>query len=465
MRAQLLSHSTPTADVQTSPSNSVDGVKDHRSLAEEVRKDFPALDQRIGEEKPITYLDTAATSQKPQAVLDAIGRYYSHSANVHRGTYAMAAKATEEYEDARKSIAKFIGALPEEVVFTSGATDAINLVAQSWGIANIELGDEIITTAMEHHSNMVPWQLLAKRCGAVVKYVRFGSTGELDLQHFKSLLTPLTKLVAVTHISNTLGCINPVSAIVDAAHRIGALVLLDACQSAPHLKLDVASLGVDFLVASGHKMYGPTGVGFLWARREVLEGMPPWKGGGEMIKEVSLDAEKTTFADIPARFEAGTPPIAQAIGMGAACEYLMSIGMERIEAYERHLANYLWQALSEIEDLQLYGPPPSRGRAALLSFNDASGEEVYPVDIAVAVGEDGFCIRAGRHCAHPVHQALGKRFGSARVSLGIYNTTDDIDRFARSLRENLEMLRDGEGCTFDPEDPDACFCSSDRARS
>jgi len=433
-------------------------------LADQVRADFPALDQTHHEGTPLVYLDTAATAQKPSAVLDAIGHYYGSAANVHRGSYVLAAQATEEYEGARASVAKLIGAkAPEEVVFTSGATEAINLVAQSWGLANLRPGDEVVTTALEHHSNLVPWQLLSKRLGIVVKYARFGPTGELDLEHLESLLTPNTKLVAVTHISNALGSITPVRAVADLAHGVGALVLLDACQSVPHLKIDVASLGVDFLAASGHKMYGPTGIGFLWSRAEILEGMPPWKGGGEMIKEVRLDAEPT-FAPVPARFEAGTPPIAQAVGLGAACEYLMNIGMDRIEAYERRLAAHLWERLAEIEGLALYGPPPERGRAALLTFNDESGE-VYPQDIAMLADEDGFAIRAGQHCAQPVHRELGAAYGSARASLGFYNTFDDIDRFASSLRDNLEMLRSGEGCMFDPENPDACYCSSDRVRS
>jgi len=396
-------------------------------------------------------------------VLDAIGHYYGSAANVHRGTYVLAAQATEEYEGARSSVAKLIGATsPKEVIFTSGATEAINLVAQSWGSANLQPGDEILTTAMEHHSNLVPWQLAAQRTGAVVKYAWVTMEG-LDMEHFKSLLIPnRTKIVAIAHVSNVLGCINPILEVVAAAKKVGARVLLDACQSAPHLPINVERLGVDFLAASGHKMYGPTGIGFLWGKAEVLDAMPPWKGGGEMIKEVTL--EGSTYAEVPARFEAGTPPIAQAVGLGAACEYLMKLGMERIEAYEQQLARHLWDALANIEGLTLYGPPPERGRVALLAFNDSS-EEVYPADIAMLADSDGFAIRAGQHCAQPLHRILGAKYGSARVSLGLYNTVEDVNRFAKSLRTNLEMLRAGEGCMFDPENPDECFCSTDRVRS
>jgi len=267
-------------------------------------------------------------------------------------------------------------------------------------------------------------------------------------------------MVAFCHVSNTLGCINPVKEMAAAAHAVGAKVLLDACQSVPHLKIDVADLGVDFLVASSHKMYGPTGVGFLWGRPEILEAMPPWKGGGEMIKEVHMD--RSFYADVPARFEAGTPPIAQAVGLGAACDYMLRLGMDRIEAYERELSEYLWQAMSRVPGLRLYGPP--RDRCALVAFNDQD-LEVYPQDVAGVLDMDGIAIRAGHHCAQPLHRALGATYGSARVSCAFYTTKEEIDRFVEALEDALETVRSGEGCVFDPDDPEACNCSSSRMRS
>lgn len=410
------------------------------------------------------YLDSGATSQKPKCVMAALNHYYESSANVHRGAYALAERATEAFESARESVARLIGARsPREVIFTSGATEAINLVANSWGSANLGPGDRVVLTAMEHHSNLVPWQLAAQRTGAELLYARVTPGGELDVEHMESLITPATKLVAFTHISNTLGCINPVRRLADAAHAVGALVLLDACQSVPHLPVDVEALGVDWLAASGHKMCGPTGVGFLWGRGEVLDAMPPWKGGGEMIKEVTL--EGSSYAEVPARFEAGTPPIAQAVGLGAACDYLLGIGMERVAAYERELASHLWGALAAVDGLRLYGPPPGRApRAALVAFNDTQ-EGVYPADIALLLDADGYAVRAGHHCAQPLHEALGAPFGSARASLSFYNTRAEVDGFVSALREELEMLRAGEGCVFDPDDPEACFCSSSRMRS
>mmetsp|Transcript_20419 Transcript_20419/g.47779 ORF Transcript_20419/g.47779 Transcript_20419/m.47779 type:complete len:533 (+) Transcript_20419:52-1650(+) len=434
-------------------------------VVDEVRGDFPALQAEAHRGVPLVYLDSAATSQKPRCVLDALNHYYETSANVHRGAYSMAERATEAFEAARDSVARLIGASsPLEVVFTSGATDAINLVVGSWGVANLGTGDEVVLTSMEHHSNLVPWQLAALRTGLVLKYARITQDGELDVEHLESLLTARTKLVAFTHVSNVLGCINPVRRIAEAAHRVGARVLLDACQSVPHLPMNVQELGVDWIAASGHKMCAPTGIGFLWGPQDLLRQMPPWKGGGEMIEQVTF--EGSTYADIPARFEAGTPPIAQAIGLGRACEYLMSIGMDRIEAYERELSQHLWDSMASIEGLRLYGPPPALAeRAALVAFNDTR-EGVYPADIALTVDSDGYAIRAGHHCAQPLHsQVLGEPFGTARVSLSFYNTHADVDGFVSSLRENLEMLRAGEGCVFDPENPEACYCSSARMRS
>lgn len=434
------------------------------SLGEQVKADFPSLQMKAHGRMTLTYLDSAATSQKPKPMVDALEHYYAGAANVHRGAYELSASTTEAFEAARATVGQFIGATsPEEVIFTSGATEAINLVAASWGGKFLQTGDEIVLTVMEHHSNIVPWQLAAQKTGATIRYAQLTNDGELDLQHLKSLLTPRTKLVALTHVSNTLGCINPIHEVSTAAHQVGARVLLDACQSVPHIPINVAELGVDWIVGSGHKMCGPTGIGFLWGQLSLLREMPPWKGGGEMIKEVFL--ETSTFADVPARFEAGTPPIAQAIGLGAACKYLMHLDMRRIESYEKHLAEHLWNSLEAIEGLKLYGPPPRKGnRSALVAFNDTS-DDVYPADVATLLDSDGFAIRSGHHCAQPLHRILGATYGSARASLAFYNTIQDIDRFVDSLKENLEMLRSGEGCMFDPDDPDSCYCGSQRMRS
>ncbi|CAE7477280.1 csd [Symbiodinium natans] len=439
-----------------------DGADD--SLASKVRGDFPALSTEAYPGVPLIYLDSGATSQKPTCVLRALTDYYEHSANVHRGAYALAERATEAFEHARSSVATLIGAgSSQEIIFTSGATDAINLVAESWGSPNLGPGDEVLITVMEHHSNIVPWQLATQRTGATLKHVGVTEEGVLDMEEFHRLLSPRTKMVAFVHISNTLGCINPVKEIAEAAHAVGAKVLLDACQSVPHLKIDVQDLGIDFLVASSHKMYGPTGVGFLWGRPEILEAMPPWKGGGEMIKEVHMD--ESYYADVPARFEAGTPPIAQAVGLGVACDYLLELGMDQVEAHEQSLAKYLWESLAAIPGLRLYGPPASAGpRAALVAFNDTE-PDVYPQDLAGVLDGDGVAIRAGHHCAQPLHRALEATYGSARVSCAFYNTKEEIDKFVQSLTDALEIVRAGEACVFDPDDPESCNCSSGRMRS
>lgn len=306
-------------------------------LGPAIRADFPLLEQQVHDGVPLVYLDSAATSQKPAVVLEAMARHQERdNANVHRGAHALSVRSTDAYEAARDKVAAFVGAASrDEVVFTSGATEAINLVAQTWGRANLGEGDEVVLSVAEHHSNIVPWQLLAAERGVVLRYARLNATEQLDLPHLLTLLGPRTKLVAVQHVSNVLGAVAPVGEIVAAAQGVGARVLLDACQSVPHMPVDVGRLGVDFLVASGHKMCGPTGVGFLWGRGEVLEGMPPWQGGGEMIDQVSVDG--STFLPPPARFEAGTPAITQAIGLGAACDYLRTLGMEAVEEYEHEL--------------------------------------------------------------------------------------------------------------------------------
>ncbi|MEM8780982.1 MAG: SufS family cysteine desulfurase, partial [Cyanobacteria bacterium P01_G01_bin.49] len=329
-----------------------------KTLGTKVRKDFPILQQEI-HGKPLVYLDNAATSQKPVTVLDALTHYYQQdNANVHRGSHSLSVRATESYEGARDKIAKFINAASrQEIIFTRNATEAINLVAYSWALNNLKSGDEIITSVMEHHSNLVPWQIIAKKTGAVIKYVQLTPNEELDLKQFKSLLSRKTKLVTIVHISNTLGCINPVEEIVKLSHEIGGKVLIDACQSIPHTVIDVQAMGCDWLVASGHKMCGPSGAGFLYGRQEILEEMPPFLGGGEMIDQVFLDG--FTYGELPHKFEAGTPAIGEAIALGAAVDYLTEIGMDKIHAYEEELTAYLFRKLEEVPNMKIYGPKPT----------------------------------------------------------------------------------------------------------
>ena len=339
-------------------------------LADEVRADFPILNQQING-KPLIYLDNAATSQKPQAVLDAMVHYYqADNANVHRGVHTLSARATEAYEGARDKVAAFVNAASrDEIIFTRYAIEAIILVADAWGLDQIQKGDEIVLSVMEHHSNLVPWQLIAKRTGAVLKHVPLDKTQSFDLGAFNDLVTDKTKLIAINHVSNTLGCINPVEAVVAKAKKYGAKVLIDACQSVPHMPVDVQALGCDWLVASGHKMCGPTGAGFLYGKLDLLKSMPPFMGGGEMIQDVSLSS--ATYAELPHKFEAGTPAIAEAVVLGAAVDYLNTVGMDRIAHYEHLLTAYLYEKISAVPQVKLYGPKPDvngGGRAAIATF-------------------------------------------------------------------------------------------------
>ncbi|QZZ19124.1 SufS family cysteine desulfurase [Leptothermofonsia sichuanensis E412] len=409
-----------------------------KSLAAKVRADFPILHQQI-HGHPLVYLDNAATSQKPIAVLNALQHYYEHdNANVHRGVHTLSSRATDAYEGARDKIAAFVNAASrQEIVYTRNASEAINLVAYSWGMANLQQGDEIILTVMEHHSNLIPWQLVAQRTGAVLKFVELTETEEFDLEHFKSLLSDKTKLVSVVHVSNTLGCINPVQEIGQLAHRYGAKVLIDACQSAPHMPLNVQEIDCDWLVASGHKMCGPTGVGFLYGKLELLRSMPPFLGGGEMIADVFLD--HATYADLPQKFEAGTPAIAEAIALGAAIDYLTGIGMDKIHAYEQELTAYLFHQLEQIPEVRTCGPRPKAdgsGRAALAAFTAGS---THPHDLSTILDQAGVAIRAGHHCTQPLHRYLGAQ-STARASLYFYNTCDEIDRFIQALKEAIEFF-------------------------
>ncbi|EEF39150.1 cysteine desulfurase 1, chloroplastic isoform X2 [Ricinus communis] len=408
------------------------------SLGHITRPDFPILHQEVNGSK-LVYLDNAATSQKPNSVLKAIQNYYeSYNSNVHRGIHYLSAKATDEYELARKKVAAFINASDSrEIVFTRNATEAINLVAYSWGFTNLKPGDEVILTLAEHHSNIVPWQLVANRTGAVLRFVDLNENEVPDVLKLKETISEKTKLVVVHHISNVLASFLPVEDIIHWAHGAGAKVLIDACQSVPHMVVDVQGLDADFLVASSHKMCGPTGIGFLYGKSDILSTMPPFLGGGEMIADVFLD--HSTYADPPSRFEAGTPAIGEAIGLGAAIDYLLGIGMQKIHDYEMELANYLYESLSSVPSVRIYGPKPSENvhRAALCSFNV---ENIHPTDIATFLDQQhGVAIRSGHHCAQPLHRHLGVN-ASARASLHFYNTKEDVDDFIQALNDTINFF-------------------------
>ncbi len=409
-------------------------------LATLTRSDFPLLTQTACLGQPLIYLDYAATSQKPRQVLEALQQYYSHdNANVHRGAHQLSARATDHFEAARGKVAAFIGAASaREIVFTRNASEAINLVARTWGDTNLRAGDEVLLSVMEHHSNLVPWQLLAARTGCVLRHAGVTASGELDLDDLKAKLSERTKLVSLVHVSNTLGCLNPIEVVAELAHGAGALLLVDACQSLPHKPVDVAALGADFLVGSSHKLCGPTGMGFLWAHEALLEAMPPFLGGGEMIHDVYLD--HSTWADLPHKFEAGTPAIGEAIGMGAAIDYLQNLGLDRIHAWEQHLTRHLFFRLQAIDGVRILGPTPEQqpGRAALAAFHV---EGLHPNDIAALLDSAGICIRSGHHCTQPLHRLYGLA-GSARASLGFTTTIEEIDRFAEELEGSIAFLRE-----------------------
>ncbi len=397
-------------------------------IAERVRQDFPILQQTVYG-KPLVYLDSAATSQKPRVVIDALTRYYQeYNANVHRGIYRMAEEATQRYEEARARVARFINApRPEEIVFTRGTTEAINLVAATWGRANIRAGDEILLTEMEHHSNIVPWQLLAAEKEARLRYLPIDGQGRLALEELDGLLTDRTRLVAVTHQSNVLGTINPVAQIARRAQAAGALVLVDGAQSVPHMPVDVQALGCDFLAFSAHKMCGPTGAGALWARYDLLEAMPPFHGGGEMIMLVGL--ESSTYKDPPHKFEAGTPNIADCIVWGTAIDYLEGLGLPAIREHERQLTRYALGQLREVSGLTIYGPENVEERGGAIAFDVAGA---HPHDVAQVLDQEGIAVRAGHHCAQPLHRRLGLS-ASTRASIYLYNTPGDIDALVRGL--------------------------------
>ena len=398
-----------------------------------LRKDFPIL-STLAQGKPLVYLDNAATSQKPQIVIDRLAKYYeSENANIHRGVHMLSEKATEEYEHARTKIQHFLNAKEaREIIFVRGATEAINLVAQSWGWKNIKPGDEILITNLEHHSNIVPWQMLCERSGAVLKVVPINDAGELILEEFEKLLGPKTKLLAVNQVSNGLGTINPVRWMIEQAHAQGVPVLIDGAQAVPHLKVDVRALDADFYVFSGHKLFGPTGIGVLYAKAHLLEAMPPWQGGGDMISSVTF--EKSTYNVVPYKFEAGTPDISGAIGLGASVDYLNSICFGGAAAYEHELLEYGTALLQEIPGLKIVGT--AKEKASVLSFTMG---DIHPHDIGTVLDLEGVAIRTGHHCNMPLMKRLGLA-ATARASMAFYNTKEELDVLARSLRKVKEVF-------------------------
>ena len=392
-------------------------------LPESLRDDFPILTEEVFNGHPLVFLDNAASTQRPRQVIDAISRVYERDyANVHRGIHTLSERSTEQYEEARQKVARFIGAgHPHEVIFTQGTTASINLVARSWGETNLRPGDEILTTVMEHHSNLVPWQQVAAKTGAILRHVPLTEDGRLDMEAFENLLTERTKLVAVVSVSNTLGTVNPIAEIIALAHAAGSLVLVDAAQSVPHVPTDVAAWDADFLAFSGHKMLGPSGVGVLYGKAALLDAMPPFLGGGSMINEVRLDS--FTAAELPAKFEAGTPPIVPAIGMSAAIDYLEAIGLDAIDRHEQALVQYAYEGLEQIPGLRILGPGPEH-RASLVSF---AFERVHAHEFAQVLNDQfGVAVRAGHHCTQPLHKLLGIS-ASTRASFYLYNRPAEID--------------------------------------
>jgi len=399
-----------------------------------VRSDFPILRQRV-RGKPLVYLDNAATTQKPLAVIEALDRYYRlDNANVHRGVHTLSERATKAYEEARATVRGFLNARSaKELVFVRGATEAINLVAQTWGRTHVRAGDEVLITEMEHHSNIVPWQMLCEQVGARLKVLPIDDSGELMLDRLDTLLTDRTRLIGITHCSNALGTINPVRHVIEKAHAAGAVVLVDGAQAAAHLPVDVQALDCDFYVFSGHKLYGPTGIGVLYGKEALLDAMPPWHGGGEMIKYVTF--EKTVYSDLPAKFEAGTPHIAGGIGLGAAIDYVVRLGLGAIAAHEHALLAYAMQRVAEIPALRVIGT--AREKSAILSFDLG---RIHPHDIGTILDHHGVAIRAGHHCAMPVMQHYCVP-ATARASFALYNTHEDVDALVEAIRKVIEIFR------------------------
>ncbi len=393
-----------------------------------LRADFPILTRTV-HGRPLVYLDHAASSQRPTAVLDAVHEHYvTRHANVHRGAHQLSAESTDAYEEARATVARFLGApSPRSLVFVRNATEGLNLLARSWGDAHLGPGDEIVVTVAEHHANLVPWQQAAQRTGAVIRAVPLGPDQRLDLDAYRALLSPRTKVVAVAHMSNVLGVVHPVAEIAEAAHAVGARVFVDGAQAAPHLPVDVAALGVDAYAVSGHKMLGPTGIGALWVEEELLASMPPFLGGGEMIRTVEI--ERSTYADIPMRFEAGTPAVAEAVGLAAAVRYLEAVGMEAIWRHDRALADLALERFAELDGVRVFGPVGS-DRGGIVPF---VVEGVHPHDVATALDSEGVAVRAGHHCAQPLMRALGVQ-STVRASTHLTTPTSEIETLVRAVR-------------------------------
>ncbi len=398
-----------------------------------IRADFPVLHQDV-HGHPLVYLDNAATTQKPKQVLDVLQHYYEHdNANIHRGVHELSQRATRDYEQGRKSIAKFLHApSPDECIFVRGTTEAINLVAHSFARPRLGPGDEILVTTMEHHSNIVPWQLVAEMTGAKVVACPIHDDGSLDMDAFANMVGPQTKMISVVHVSNALGTVNPIHDIVAIAKQHGVPVMVDGAQAAPHLTIDVQELGCDFYAISGHKMYGPTGIGVLWGKREHLDAMVPYQGGGEMIASVTF--EKTTYNEIPHKFEAGTPHIAGAIGLGAAAEYLLSVGVDAIAAHEHDLLEYATQKVSKLPGVRIVGTAP--GKASVLSFTI---DGIHPHDVGSLLDHEGVAIRTGHHCAQPVMDRYGLP-ATNRASFGMYNTREEVDAFVAAVENCIQIF-------------------------
>ncbi|HEX9700104.1 MAG TPA: cysteine desulfurase [Acidobacteriota bacterium] len=400
-----------------------------------IREDFPILRRRV-HGKRLVYLDNAATSQKPQAVIDAISHYYSHSnANVHRGVHSLAEEATDAYEQVRGKVCRFLnGDEPSSIVFTRNTTESINLVAHSWARKHLGPGDEVVLTVMEHHSNLVPWQMMAKDTGCTLRFIDIDDEGHLRLDHLDDYITRKTRLVCLGHVSNALGTIHSVRTIACAARAVGALVLVDGAQGAPHGPVDVQRLDVDFYAYSPHKALGPLGIGVLWARRDLLEDMDPFLGGGEMIRNVTL--ERSTWAGVPHKFEAGTPSVADAVGLGAATDYLTEVGMHNIRAHEKYVVTYAMERLAELPFIRIFGPRDPADRCGLVSFVD---KDIHPHDLGTVVDQHGVAIRAGHHCAKPLMHRLGV-VATARASFYIYNDHDDVDALIDALIAAREVF-------------------------
>lgn len=409
-------------------------VADTKLNVEAIIKDFPILEQQVNG-KRLAYLDSTATSQKPKQVIDALSDYYErYNSNVHRGVHTLGSLATDGYEGARETVRRFIHAKYfEEIIFTRGTTAAINMIAHSYGDANVGEGDEIVVTQMEHHANLVPWQQLAKRQGATLKFIPMAEDGTITLEAVRETVSERTKIVAIAHVSNVLGTINDIKAIAEIAHEHGAIISVDGAQSVPHMKVDVQDLNVDFYSFSGHKMLGPTGIGVLYGKREHLNQMEPTEFGGDMIDFVDL--YDSTWTDLPTKFEAGTPLIAQAIGLQAAIEYIESIGFDAIHEHEQALTTYVYEQMSQIEGIDIYGPSKDK-RAGIITFNL---KDVHPHDVATALDTEGVAVRAGHHCAQPLMKWLNVS-STARASFYIYNTKEDIDQLVEGLKQTKEFF-------------------------